>query len=635
MRSATAVLAAATLLASTANAQPYVPDTLDLTPQRGSSRIKNQVVDSEAALNWKDINIVHITDVHSYVSGHRHGEATVSSGWGDSWGLVPSAVQDADYADLLSFIEHMKDTARSLGKDLWIVNTGDVVDGTGISNLTPVNGANLLPLLQALPFDAVTIGNHELYKSSTVANLASSGFIDHWAGNYVTSNVLSADATALAAGKSVGDTLGAPYVVLQGEFNRSILVLGFLYNMDDHCDNVEVVHVEESVTQPWFAEAMAAAANVDAVIALSHMDLVASEVAAIRAAVHAAPGCAGKPLTFMAGHSHYRRFNVYDDRTAAIESGNYFNTVGWLAYDIPPPGSKSSPLDYDWRMIDANKATMASTVGVPQADFMTPAGNSLRDEILSTRRAMGLDDVLGCNPGVTMAPGGDMTDPTSVWGFVMSRVVPDIVFDPPNNPDMWEVESTGGLRAPLYYGGFTTDDLFALSPFGNRYFAIDGVPGATVALLYNYLVYGGGGDCDSCGHRWDGHGKPPFACTDMNPNPARTYTVILTSYDKDRAIGPALAAVDPRTDWIATARPYRQDEITSSLIYKHFACRAPDWACPERSSAACVLGSRGGSAGDADPIYVGTHATTTYKLDSGDGPDKLLVCIAGARAQRR
>lgn len=30
---------------------------------------------------------------------------------------------------------------------------------------------------------------------------------------------------------------------------------------------------------------------------------------------------------------------------------------------------------------------------------------------------------------------------------------------------MWEVESTGGIRAPLYSGGFTVDDLFALSPY--------------------------------------------------------------------------------------------------------------------------------------------------------------------------
>ena len=186
-RSAAAVLAAAALLASTASAQPYVPDTQDLIPQRGSSLQADQLRDSMAPLSWKDINIVHITDVHSYVSGHRHGENSASTGWDAPFHPVDTAVQDADYADLLSFIEHLKETARGLGKDLWFVNTGDVVDGTGISNLTPVNGANLLPLLQALPFDAVTIGNHELYNSDTVGNLASSGFIDHWNGNYITS----------------------------------------------------------------------------------------------------------------------------------------------------------------------------------------------------------------------------------------------------------------------------------------------------------------------------------------------------------------------------------------------------------------------------------------------------------------
>ena len=55
-------------------------------------------------------------------------------------------------------------------------------------------------------------------------------------------NVLSADASALAAGKSVGDNLGAPYVLLQGEFGRSILVLGFLYNASkrEHSASVAV-----------------------------------------------------------------------------------------------------------------------------------------------------------------------------------------------------------------------------------------------------------------------------------------------------------------------------------------------------------------------------------------------------------
>jgi hypothetical protein len=108
-----------------------------------------------------------------------------------------------------------------------------------------------------------------------------------------------------------------------------------------------------------------------------------------------------------------------------------------------------------------------------------------------------------------------------------------------------------------------------------------------VDLLYQRLVYGGGGDCDSCGHVWDGRGKPPFACTDQDPDHDLTYTVIVTSYDKDRAIGPALRAVDPDTDWVATAVPYRQDELTSSTIFKAYACTADDWVCAEQSAQAC------------------------------------------------
>jgi 2',3'-cyclic-nucleotide 2'-phosphodiesterase (5'-nucleotidase family) len=247
--------------------------------------LPEDLVDSRAPLRLGDISIIHVTDVHSYISGHRHGESRVSTGYGEPWHGVDTAPQDADYADLLAFVEHMKSQAAAEGKDLWVVNSGDVVDGTGISNLSPVNGANLLPLLQQMPFDAVTIGNHELYSSSTVANMASSGFIGHWGSAYVTSNIQSADRSALTAGKTVGDPLGAAYTVLRGEFGRSILVLGFLYNMDDHCDSVEVVHAEDAVVQPWFVEAMGAAADVDAVVVLSHMDLEATELATIRGAV--------------------------------------------------------------------------------------------------------------------------------------------------------------------------------------------------------------------------------------------------------------------------------------------------------------------------------------------------------------
>jgi len=52
-----------------------------------------------------------------------------------------------------------------------------------------------------------------------------------------------------------------------------LLVLGFLYDMTDHCDAVTVQAVEEALLEPWFSEAMLAASDVQvqAIVVLAHM----------------------------------------------------------------------------------------------------------------------------------------------------------------------------------------------------------------------------------------------------------------------------------------------------------------------------------------------------------------------------
>lgn len=51
----------------------------------------------------QDVNILQLTDVHSWLSGHVH-EAGIG----------------ADYADCLSFYMHLKTMADAAGKDLWL-----------------------------------------------------------------------------------------------------------------------------------------------------------------------------------------------------------------------------------------------------------------------------------------------------------------------------------------------------------------------------------------------------------------------------------------------------------------------------------------------------------------------------------
>lgn len=119
-------------------------------------------------IEWKAINFLQLTDVHSFIVGNRHE------------GI------DSDHGDLRSFISHMRDLANERGIDLFVVNIGDIVDGTGMSDATPVPGEFLTPILQMIPYDAITIGNHELYEDATVENLARSGgflllFLPIWA----------------------------------------------------------------------------------------------------------------------------------------------------------------------------------------------------------------------------------------------------------------------------------------------------------------------------------------------------------------------------------------------------------------------------------------------------------------------
>ena len=160
-----------------------------------------------AVLPWNDVNLLIVTDVHSWVAGHAHPDHT--------------PLLDADYGHVLSLYEHLSAAAAASGRDVFFLQNGDLNDGTGFSRAPP---AALLPLLQHLPFDALTTGNHELYQNTNIDFLAQpGGFIDSWRGSYLTSNTLNA---------TTGQPLGARSRLLVGNASGvRVLAFGFLYDM--------------------------------------------------------------------------------------------------------------------------------------------------------------------------------------------------------------------------------------------------------------------------------------------------------------------------------------------------------------------------------------------------------------------
>ena len=100
----------------------------------------------------------------------------------------------------------MKQTAGNMGVDLFLIDTGDLHDGTGFSDATTVDGEQSMPVFDEIDYDLLTIGrayyivtciessaditkgNHELYESE-VAYQMFNEYAGKWGDKYVTSNV--------------------------------------------------------------------------------------------------------------------------------------------------------------------------------------------------------------------------------------------------------------------------------------------------------------------------------------------------------------------------------------------------------------------------------------------------------------
>jgi 2',3'-cyclic-nucleotide 2'-phosphodiesterase (5'-nucleotidase family) len=221
-------------------------------------------------LPLSDINVIIVTDVHSWVGGHILPPLD-----------GPEPRRTADYGDVLSFVEHLKNyvyyssshssssdgaataAATPEERDVWLVMNGDWIDGTGLA--MNGDGTHLIPILEKMNFDAVTVGNHELYSNNVIAQmLQPAGLIEFLGHRYVSSNVMRSERTD----RSIGNL----YTLLRGR-HANLLVFGFLYEMTDAGNLVTVKQVSAVVQAPWFQAVVKATTEYHAILVLAHMDV--------------------------------------------------------------------------------------------------------------------------------------------------------------------------------------------------------------------------------------------------------------------------------------------------------------------------------------------------------------------------
>lgn len=72
-------------------------------------------------LEWGELNVIHTTDSHGWLLGHQKASA-------------PEPNYSGTFGDFADFVRYMKEEAVKRGVDLLLVDSGDVHDGTGLSD---------------------------------------------------------------------------------------------------------------------------------------------------------------------------------------------------------------------------------------------------------------------------------------------------------------------------------------------------------------------------------------------------------------------------------------------------------------------------------------------------------------------
>ncbi|NWJ23494.1 5'-nucleotidase C-terminal domain-containing protein [Rhizobium sp. RM] len=161
----------------------------------GMLSVSAMTLSAGAAFADYELNILHINDFHSRIEAINKFDSTCSAeeaGKNECFGGA---------ARLLTAINKTRDALKADGKNVLLLNAGDNFQGSLF--YTTYKGTVEAEMLNAMKFDAMTVGNHEFDDSED--GLA--GFLDKVQFPVVTANVVA------SAASKIGDRV-KPFIVL-------------------------------------------------------------------------------------------------------------------------------------------------------------------------------------------------------------------------------------------------------------------------------------------------------------------------------------------------------------------------------------------------------------------------------------
>ncbi|KAF9113236.1 hypothetical protein BGX27_001983 [Mortierella sp. AM989] len=397
-------------------------------------------------LQWGELNVISTTDTHGWLAGH-----------------VKEGSYSADFGDFASFLAHMRRQANLRRKDLLVVDSGDLHDGNGLADATPLSGQVSNPIFEKINYDALAIGNHELYLPE-IALDTYKNFAPSWGKKYLTSNTYIKDPQT---NKTV--PIGKLYNKFRMKFGTRVMSYGFLYNFFGAANNTIVERANVTVTLPWFQNSLKE--EVDVYLVVGHVPVRWAEAQAVVKAIRAVHP--SKPILLFGGHLHTRDFKVYDSRAYGLSAGRFMETLGWMSVSgIHDRACRieancvGKNLTVSRRYLDTNVHTYKThSLSHPRQKFDTWKGRQITKEVTDARKALGLSTVLGCAPQDYFLNRYPYTDSRSLLNLVTKEILPFSIVDKARpNPTVVFINS-GCQRFDVFKGSFTVDDTYIVSPF--------------------------------------------------------------------------------------------------------------------------------------------------------------------------
>ncbi|PSN67151.1 ser/Thr protein phosphatase-like protein family [Corynespora cassiicola Philippines] len=408
-------------------------------------------------LPWAQLNFLHTTDIHGWWGGHLQ-EPSYSADWGD----------------YISFAKHLHDRADAEGSDLLLIDTGDRIEGNAIYDSSKPRGKFTYEIAKEQNIDLISSGNHELYKKTS-----SEGEFYHtvpdFRGNYLASNL---DIYNPETG--ILEPL-APRFKKFTTKNQGIRILafGFIFDFTGNANNTVIHRVEDTVGEEWFKEAIRDK-DVDLILVYGHVDIRSSEYATLFSTIRSAQW--DTPIQFFGGHTHIRDYKIFDDKSVALESGRYMETLGFMSIDglrtggtnDRPAVPQKSKLKFARRYLDNNLFSLHHHSGKDGNSFPTAHGLNVTSEIGDARKSLGLGERYGCAPHDFWVSRRPYPHEESIFSLLEEQVLPQSIEKSEriqNGGKALVITNTGGVRFDIFKGPFTKDTKFLVSPFtsGIRY----------------------------------------------------------------------------------------------------------------------------------------------------------------------